>query len=272
MIKVFLVSAVVFCLGSMMTIAVHADVIEINSKAVRDAGGFPFEINKTGSYRLTSNLFVKGDASAIVATKPAVTIDLNGFRILGQNKCTFEDGPPRSITCEGPNGSAGISGAHRILNGLVSGFRSGIVARQNQALVIERVTVKNQSRDGINPSGEDLILTNSVVSENGADGVVGQFSTGTYVVTHNVIEKNGDEGMYLSAGVASHNTIYKNIDCGIRSNVGRGAMVVNNYFGENGTGLTGSMAYRSNVFNGNDTHVSGGVNLGQNVCGNALCP
>ncbi|HMB75336.1 MAG TPA: right-handed parallel beta-helix repeat-containing protein [Kiloniellaceae bacterium] len=272
MIKKLLVSAVALCLGSMMTTAVHAKVIEINRKVVTDAGGFPYEIRKPGSYRLTSNLFVKGNSSAIVTSKPAVTIDLNGFRILGQNSCTFEDGPPRSISCSGPNTSAAISGAHRISNGLISGFGNGIIARNGQALVVEGVTVKNHSTNGINPSGQDLILRNSVVSENGRDGVVGQFSTGTYVVTHNVIEKNGRDGAYLQAGVASDNTIYRNIACGIRSNVGRGAMVVNNYFGENGTGLTGSMSYRSNVFNGNDTHVSGGVNLGQNVCGNALCP
>ena len=271
MIKKFLVSAVVFCLGSMMTIAVHAAVIEINNRAVKDAGGFPFEINKPGSYLLTSNLFVKGDVSAIVATKPAVTIDLNGFRILGQNRCTIEDLPP-SVTCEGPNESAGISGAHRILNGFVSGFRSGIVPLKNQALVIERVTVKNHSGQGIDSKGENLILTNSVVSKNRGVGVNGQYGTGTYVVTHNVIEKNGIRGMYLAAGVASHNTFYRNIQEGIRSSAGRGAMVVNNFFEDNGTGLSGNMGYRSNVFDRNDTNVIGGFNLGQNVCDNALCP
>lgn len=272
MIKTILLSAAVLSLGLMIPTAGHAKVTQINTKVVNNAGGFPYQITRPGSYQLTSNLFVKGNVSAIVSTKPGVTLDLNGFRILGQTSCEFLEGPPRSVSCTGPNTSAAVVGAHRIVNGVISGFGRGITPRAGQALVVDRVTLKNHASDAIAPSGENLILTNSVISENGRNGVAGQTGTGTYVVTHNVIEKNGRQGLYLGAGVANDNTFYKNVDEGIRSNVGRGAMVVNNYFGENGSGLVGSMGYRSNIFNGNDTQVSGGINLGQNVCGSTLCP
>lgn len=272
MIKTILVSAAVFCLSATIASVAHAKVVDINTKVVADAGGFPYRINKAGSYRLTSNLFVKGNVSAIIVSAPAVTIDLDGFRILGQNSCTFIEGPPPSVSCSGPNSSGAIVGAHRIENGLISGFGYGIFPRSGQALVVDKVTVRSHQFDGINPSGEDLLLTNSVASENGRNGVAGQFGTGTFVVTHNIIEKNGGQGMYLPAGVASDNTLYKNVNEGIRSNVGRGSLVANNFFAENGSGLIGSMSYRSNVFNGNGTNVSGGTNLGQNVCDFTLCP
>jgi len=47
-----------------------------------DAAGFPVTISEVGSYRLTGNLSI-GSTDAIEITADNVTLDLNGFLIIG---------------------------------------------------------------------------------------------------------------------------------------------------------------------------------------------
>src|SRR5882762_4507455 len=54
-----------------------------------DAPGFPVTISQPGSYRLSGNLTVPDiNTTAIQITADFVTLDLNGFSIVGQNVCT----------------------------------------------------------------------------------------------------------------------------------------------------------------------------------------
>ena len=54
-----------------------------------DAPGFPITITRPGSYRLTSNLTVPdADTTAIEIAADHVTLDLNGFAILGPTDCS----------------------------------------------------------------------------------------------------------------------------------------------------------------------------------------
>src|SRR6266851_8204448 len=57
-------------------------VIEINQAKVAAQGGFPFTINHPGSYRLTGSLN-PGHRDAIEVFASPVSIDLNGFSIIG---------------------------------------------------------------------------------------------------------------------------------------------------------------------------------------------
>src|SRR6266436_5972961 len=60
-----------------------------------DAPGFPVTISQPGSYRLTGNLVVPDvNTTAIQITADFVTVDLNGFSIIGPNVCT-----PNPTTC-----------------------------------------------------------------------------------------------------------------------------------------------------------------------------
>lgn len=70
-----------------------------------DAPGFPVTISVTGSYKLSGNLTVPdANTTAIQITADDVTIDLNGFSILGPTVCS---GVP--VTSCSPMGSgAGI--------------------------------------------------------------------------------------------------------------------------------------------------------------------
>src|SRR5947199_6672479 len=53
-----------------------------------DAPGFPVTISLAGSYRLSGNLTVpNANTTAISITSDNVTIDLNGFSIIGPTVC-----------------------------------------------------------------------------------------------------------------------------------------------------------------------------------------
>src|SRR5436190_432567 len=53
-----------------------------------DAPGFPVTISQRGSYRLASDLIVpNANTTAIVVNANNVTIDLNGFSIIGPTVC-----------------------------------------------------------------------------------------------------------------------------------------------------------------------------------------
>lgn len=57
--------------------------IKIDQVTVLAAGGFPYKIKTSGSYILTSNLTNSKSTDAIDVTAAQVTLDLNGFEILG---------------------------------------------------------------------------------------------------------------------------------------------------------------------------------------------
>jgi hypothetical protein len=66
---------------------------------VEGGSGFPFVISQPGSYRLTGNLTVDQNTTAIQIGADNVTLDLNGFAIIGPTVCS---GAPLICT---PSGS-----------------------------------------------------------------------------------------------------------------------------------------------------------------------
>src|SRR6266700_7689406 len=63
-------------------------VVLINQSTVMAAGGFPYTITQPGSYRLSGNLTVPdANTTAIQVMADNVTIDLNGFSIIGPMVC-----------------------------------------------------------------------------------------------------------------------------------------------------------------------------------------
>ena len=77
-------------------------VIEINQAIVEANDGFPYVISEPGSYVLTGNLTVPDEnTTAILVQADHVTVDLNGFAIIGPVQCAAEDG---SVSCS-PDGT-----------------------------------------------------------------------------------------------------------------------------------------------------------------------
>ena len=171
-------------------------VIEINQASVKAAGGFPFVISQSGSYRLTSNLDVT-DASArppgtlaenttaIVLKADDVTIDLNGFAIIGPTGC---GGSPLVCT---PTGSGRGIDANSfvaidtvVVNGIVRGMgKEGIIL--NEPSRVERVMARFNGGTGIFADA----VSRSTADKNGNRGIE------TRTATDCLAKENGDIGI-----------------------------------------------------------------------------
>src|ERR1035438_128341 len=107
-----------------------------------DTPGFPVTISQPGSYRLDSNLTVPDvNTTAIVIAADNVTIDLNGFAILGNNVCAFVSiNGSISFSCI-PGGGVGHSTGN------------GIMTAINQAH--SNITIRNGTIQGMGAYGVD---------------------------------------------------------------------------------------------------------------------
>jgi hypothetical protein len=153
-------------------------VIEINSAVV---ASFPFSITQAGSYRLTGNLTVTSGVDGIDVNADNVTIDLNGFAIIGM----------------GGGGGNGIASTHNqvtVRNGTVTGMGANGISLGANATVADVHAVGNGA-DGI-VVGNSSLVTHSTVSSNVGIGisVTGSGST----VVENSVYNNTGVGMMLS--------------------------------------------------------------------------
>ena len=234
-------------------------VIEINQAKVEAGGGFPFVINQPGSYRLTGNLTVDQNTSAIQITADNVTVDLNGFAIIGPTVCS---GTP--VTCI-PDITPGQTGG------------GGVVANPaNTNITVLNGTVRGMGALGVGVGGHSRVEGVHAIS-NRSGGIGTSFSS---VVTGNVANSNGGAGIGVNSGcTVTSNTVNNNGGVGISAvagstvigNTARGNVAV----GLNFIGIGGASGYATNVLganNGGGAQVSGGVQMGPNICGAALCP
>lgn len=248
-------------------------VIEINQAKVK-AGGvtaadtplFPVTIDHPGSYRLTSDLDVTdatarangtsaANQTAINVTADYVTIDLNGFSIVGPAVCT---GVPPALSCTSAGLGSGISDASgngithlTVVNGSVHGMGlAGIIALIGKEARIERVHAISNGGGGM-AVGDTATVAGCTASRNGAGGIlVGSGSS----VRDNVAYANNVTG--ITAGQS----------CLVAGNVSTSN-------GVRGLDLGARTAYLNNAMSFNAvTSVAGGFNLGQNMCDGALCP
>lgn len=238
-------------------------VIEINQARATSGGltagdtaKFPVTIERSGSYRLTSNLDLTDanarqngvaaeNTTAILVTASDVTIDLNGFIILGSTGCTGQPVSNCAPTGTGIGVDASAADRVTVLNGGVRGMGSkGIALRQSG--LVERVFVTSNATDGIAMDGGGR-LSNVDVSFNGGAG-----NTGAQVVTASLAIGNGDIG--LGGGTVANSTANGNAGIGILGNFATGCVATTN--GPGGMG----------------TQISAASPPGHNVCNNTLCP
>ena len=97
-----------------------------------DAPGYPVTISQPGSYRLSSNLTVpNANTTAIEISADDVTVDLNGFAILGPTICTSFPVSSCAPTGTGFGITTGVAPDRRniaVHNGTVRGMgNSGII-------------------------------------------------------------------------------------------------------------------------------------------------
>jgi len=260
-----------------------------------DTAGFPVKILAAGSYRLTSNVVVPDEnTSGIYIDAPSVSIDLNGFEIIGAacvgkptSACMPSTGTGSGVDISTVTNPPGTS----VKNGSITGMGQFGVYLGDQAQV-SNLRVRWNRLNGIHVSGGSTISANTSY-QNGGDGI----ATGASTISDNTVHGNGGQG--ISGGglsTISNNSASQNGSDGIASSDGStitGNSASNNtgdgIHAQNGCSVSGNTAhnntgwglrlnfasgYSNNVILGNTAGtVTGGVQFGQNLCnGDTTCP
>ncbi len=262
-----------------------------------DAPGFPITLSEPGSYRLTANLGVTDpNLDLFEVTSNHVSIDLNGFEISGPTACTGN--PTVSVTCV-PSGSGTavrlVSGAGnlQLYDGTVRGMAGkGVDGFSSNDVHIENVRFTDIAGTVIDLGNRAEIVRNSIFGNGGKSIVVatrGQIqgntisenastsiqTNGESSITHNIIEFNGGAGISAASSCQIlHNVVVSNEGIGISAS-SASVLIGNSVSSNDGLGLSldTNSGYSMNVLRSNSGgQVSGGVQMGQNVCNGSLCP
>jgi hypothetical protein len=236
----------VFLLFPLSCFAVDG-VLEINQSCIDtgcfdgDAAGLPITLANTGSYRLTSNINISGynnaeNLTAIEVSGNNVSIDLNGFAIIGPTTCTGQ--PVSSCSPTGIGLGINITGAGgrglSVSNGHIRGMGGhGIYCALECR--ISNVTAVNNGDSGI-VAGQQAIITGCSASRNRLNG----FNL-TGLVFNSVAEGNGELGMHCAACSVYNSSFLFNGTHGIsftsNSTFGGNRMNFNNLGSITGTAL-----------------------------------
>ncbi len=264
-------------------------VIEINDAAALaggitagDTAGYPVTISESGSYRLTGNLSQPSSNTTVINIQASnVTLDLNGFSILGSTVCS---GAPVS-SCSPLGTGAGISAPSSVdnvvvKNGTVSGMADNCVSLSGSPNEVRNLQVNNCGDNGISASNITLI-DNVVSQDNRLDGI--KLNSTVPTVRNCRIFRNGGDGIETSAsgssGIIEGNFINFNGGDGINA-LGNYGLIRNNVVRSNadfGADIQfTTVGFVNNVFSNNNSsgaQTSGGTSLGTNLCGtNTTCP
>lgn len=152
---------------------------------------FPIVISAPGSYRLKTNLTVpNANTTAILVQADNVTIDLNGFAILGPTVCS--GGPPVTGCTPFGTGKGIDSGTHKnttVVNGTVQGMGNTGVKLSPPARV-QGVTALSNGADGIDAAGGTV--TGCEADSNGYDGI------NAGMVVNSIAKGNNNDGIDAS--------------------------------------------------------------------------
>ncbi len=201
-----------------------------------DAPGFPVTISQSGSYRLSSNLILPdSNGTGVQITAPNVTLDLNGFSIIGSNLCTVNN---QNVTiCPPPGQGVGVQAGTdqtpgprsiTVRNGSVRGMSLNGVQLTGDGSVVERVAADGNFKAGFDVNGR---VTESSATGNGFDGIralVVRDSTSVKnrrfgilirsaggAATANIASFNGLQGISAANSTVIGNTVFSNLDTGI---------------------------------------------------------
>jgi len=211
-------------------------------------GHFPIVICQSGSYRLSGNVTVPdANTSAIQINADNVTLDLNGFSILGPVGC---GGNP--VTCtQGSAAAVGIgnlfgSSYITVSNGTIRGLGGYGILLSGTGILIERVKAANNGIDGINVGGtSDTIITLCHANANGRSGFVGG---GT--LSNSSAINNGADGITWYGGTVTGSVSAYNVG---KAFVGLGVFIANYAIGAGG----GFNAFDASVIISNVQQVNG---------------
>ncbi len=172
------------------TVLINQSTITNGLTGCPTGGHFPILICQSGSYRLSGNLTLPdANTGGILVSADNVTIDLNGFSIIGPVVCSGS--PVTSCSPQGHGFGIGSSNANVVvLNSDIHGV--GVFAIDlNIDSRIENVHVANNGFGGIRV-GEASKVTNCSANRNLFDGIVTQDGA---TIIGNTVSGNGRLGI-----------------------------------------------------------------------------
>jgi hypothetical protein len=206
---------------------------EIDQSVVRSEGGFPYKIKKSGSYKLTSNLVIPAGKDGIDVMASDVTIDLNGFGIIGPVVCS---GFPFAV-CPAVSTGIGIRAGEdempgpsdvKVMDGFVRGMGSDGISLTGDGSLVSKVSAQSNAGTGIIVSGTvsessainngetgilAIIVSNSEAASNTGDGIDLDARGG--VALNVVSSDNGKNGITVANGSVTGSTVTLNKGAGI---------------------------------------------------------
>lgn len=232
-----------------------------------DAAGFPVTISRSGSYRLTSDLILpNADATGIdvAATAGDVTIDLNGFAILGPVVCSGSSAANPTTSCTPKPADTSIFGPG-----------TGIRSLTDSSIVVRNGTIRGVGRHGVFvASGAQARIEGLMVKANGGYGIFGGLGT----ISDNIVEANLQDGIVFNQGMVRNNNVRRNGGHAI-SSTGIGGIITGNNLYRNGGAALSNLANSPYSFNNLDNNFGGfvtptgaGNNVGHNSCNGGACP
>jgi hypothetical protein len=260
-----------------------------------DTAGFPVTITLAGSYRLTGNVASSSvNADVISIATSNVTIDLNGFSVTSPAVCNGAV----PVSCAPAGSGRGIAVSTEAIkdvtvrNGTVTQIstigvlvgKSGrvedvrVTGAGSTAIVgddgseIVRCTVDAAGSTGIRIDGSGAMIAENTVRNVGNDltGVSGiGIEAGGSIVRGNVVRSVYGTAVIAVTSLVSENTIVDNYPWPVNV-TGRSLVIGNVVDGGIVTQFDANIGYRENCFS--FATVTGGVNLGGNLCNGALCP
>lgn len=263
-----------------------------------DNPGYPVEITQSGTYDMVGSLTIADQTTtAILVEANNVTINMNGFRIIGPVTC---NGTP--VTCTpatSGGGNIGIDGWTYnptnvvVRNGSVTGMGTGILASYDgrvehiQAVQNGYAGIRARTGTAVTDSTgtyngymgiESRLMIGCVASHNGTYGLA---AGGASLIKDSIAVSNDGYGIYLGTGTNVIGSTISNNDTGMfseGSNQILDSMVANNrLFGLTNTQGVDTVARSTFIGNFSGGHQWGAagtiVQTTPNMCGSSTtCP
>lgn len=183
-----------------------------------DAAGYPVTLSLPGSYVLTGNLQPPANKAGIQVASDDVAIDLDGSRLNGALGAT-----------------TGIYGAAfkrvTIRNGTITGFAAHGIFATGENWIVEDVRVVDNGSRGIS-LGSYAAVRGTTVTQNGSTGILCQTSC---LVEESNVSANGLFGIQMGLGAVLGSVFISNVQVGI-SGSGISGYANNTLVGNNGGG------------------------------------
>ncbi len=206
------------------------DTIEADTRTSISSSDLPLTISQSGSYYLAETInFATQDITGITITASDVTIDLNGYALIGPGKVTGSSG-------------SGISASGKqitILNGSVSQWRGSGIALSSSSQV-SNIKSTNNGNYGVQV-GQDSRVKDCILESNGGLGID---TSNECVISGCTARSNSGGGIYMSHGssitnsTASYNGGYEGIGCSRNCSIINCSVSYNNDVGIYGSNST----------------------------------